>query len=339
MAREIGLGVVGLRMGKSALGINRDPTCRLGVRAVCDIDEDLLHKRAREYEVGFATRDYRQLLERRDIEAVAIYTPDQLHCDQILMALEAGKHVVVTKPMVNTLDEARKVIETVRRSGRKLLVGQTRRFEPSLMAAKALFDRGTLGDAVFVQAGYVHDMRPVLARTDWRKDPANKIWLVGAACHPLDLVQWFAGDVAEVSAIANEGGSLRGRPGPHNFSLNLLFKNGAIGRVVALFGVIHPDGDLTPFTLCGTRGSLVGMRYTVARPPHGYEAFDLEVPEAEGAGHGGETVRCLRHFADCLEHGRPPLIDATRAARTVAVGHAAMKALETGRAEKVLSDF
>lgn len=338
MTKDIGLGVVGLRMGRNALCIQRDPTCRLGVRAVCDIDEDVLQERAREYEVGFATTEYHELLARRDVDVVAIYTPDKFHCEQILQALEAGKHVVVTKPMVNSVDEAQQVVEAVRGTGRKLLVGQSRRFEPKVMAAKALLDSGRLGEPVFIQAGYIHDMRPVLARTSWRRDPANKIWLIGAACHPIDLVRWFGGEVVEVSAYANDGESLGDRPGPNNFTLNLVFKNGAIGRVVALFGVIHPPEDLTPFTVCGTKGSLVGTKYSVEVPPHGYESYDLEVPEVEGKGHGGETVRYLRHFAECLEDDRTPMVDATQAARTAAVGQAAMRSLESGRSEKVICD-
>jgi len=337
---DIGVGVVGLGMGRHVLHVNRDPASRLVVRGICDLDERKLADLAAAFDVELATTDYEELLGREDIRLIGVYSPDHLHCAQILAALAAGKHVLVTKPMVNTLAEAEQVIAAVRGSGRKLMVGQTQRFRPEYMAAKELVDSGRLGAPVFVETSYVHDMRPVLATPgrDWRRDPGKKDWLAGAACHPIDLARWFAGEVDSVTAFANNGGVLPGRAGDNNFVLNLKFRNGAIGRVLALFSVVQPPSGMHGLTFCGTRGSIAGDRVSMDGPD-GVVKCDLEVPATQAKGHASETARILRHMAACIIEDRPPMIDAVQAARTLAVAVAAIESIATGRSAKPRTEF
>lgn len=340
MTKDIGVGVVGLGMGKNVLQANRDGASRLVVRGVCDLDQGKLQACAAAHQIGLATTDFQELLECDDIQLVGVYSPDHLHCDQILAALAAGKHVIVTKPMVNTMAETERVIAAVRRSGRKLLVAQTQRFRPENMAAKELLDSGRLGSPIFVQTGYVHDMRPVLATPgrEWRRDPAKKSWLVGAACHAIDLALWFGGDVAEVSACANQGGVLEARAGDNNFSINLSFRGGAIGRVLALFSVVRPPAGLDALALCGTRGSVVGTRVTLDGPDGPVES-DLPIDREAAKGHSGETALILRHMEDCLANDTAPLVDAVQAAKTLAVAVAAQESIETGKSVVARTDF
>lgn len=114
---KIGIGVIGLFMGKNLLYINRHKTARSEVRAVCDVDPERLKANQEEFHVPFATADYRELIARSDIDVVGIFTPDHLHIQMIREALEAGKHIICTKPTVNSLAEVRETCELVRRSG------------------------------------------------------------------------------------------------------------------------------------------------------------------------------------------------------------------------------
>ncbi|MBT3380340.1 MAG: Gfo/Idh/MocA family oxidoreductase [Lentisphaerae bacterium] len=332
MRKDIELGVIGLGMGKHVLRVNHDATSRMIVRGICDLDERKLSDHAREHDIELATTHYEALLERDDIQVVGIYSPDHLHADQILAALAAGKHVVVTKPMVNSMAEAEQVIAAVRRSGKTLLVAQTQRYRPENMATKRLLDAGEIGDVVFVQTGYVHDMRPVLATPgrDWRRDPAKKDWLVGAACHAIDLALWFGGNVDTVSAYANDGNVLPDREGGNNFLINLTFQNGAVGRVLALFSAVRPPPGLSTISVCGTRGSVVGSR--VSRDgPDGVEESELPVEDSAGGGHASETTRILRHMERCIIGEECPEVSAVQAARTLAVAIAAKESIRTGK--------
>ena len=96
--KTIGVGIIGMGMGRNALGINADPNSRLAVRAICDIREDSISRVASEYpnEDLFQTTEYREILDRPDIDVVGIYSPDHLHFQQLSDALEAGKHVICT---------------------------------------------------------------------------------------------------------------------------------------------------------------------------------------------------------------------------------------------------
>jgi len=332
MTDPIGIGIIGLGMGRHVLHVNEDDGSRFVVRGICDLDMEKLRDCAAAHEIGFVTSDHSELLQRDDIQLIGVYSPDHLHCEHILAALAAGKHVIVTKPMVNTMEEAERVIAAIRESGKKLLVAQTQRFRPEHLAVQELLASGKLGDLIFVQTGYVHDMRPVLATPgrDWRRDPSKKDWLVGAACHAIDLALWYGGEVAEVSAHANSGGVLEGREGHNNFVINLVFENGAIGRALALFSVVRPPRELDVLGVCGTLGSVAGTRVSMDGPD-GVTESDLPLEEGLTKGHGGETARILRHMEDCIVNGEEPMIDAVQAAKTLAVAVAAQESIESGR--------
>ena len=337
MDKEIGIGVIGLGMGKHLLQVNQDATSRLVVRGICDLDEKKLGTCAETHKIGLTTDHYEDLLDRDDIQVIGVYSPDHLHGEQILAALAAGKHVIVTKPMVNSMTEAQRIIAAVRDSGKMLLVAQTQRHRPENMAAKEILDSGEIGDVVIVQTGYVHDMRPVLATPgcDWRRDPAKKDWLVGAACHAIDLALWFGGDVDGVSACANNGSVLPDRQGGNNFLINLTFRNGAVGRVLALFSVVHPPPGLDTLSICGTRGSIVGTRVS-RNGPGGVTEDDLPVDKAASGGHVSETAHILRHLERCITGKDSPEVDAVQAAKTLAVAIAARESIETGQSVRAV---
>lgn len=334
--KSIGIGIAGLSMGRTILSVNKNPESTMEVRGICELDESKLKKYSTEYRVGFTTREYDLLVARPDLDVIAVYTPDHFHAEHICKALEAGKHVLATKPMVNSREEAEKVLALSRKTNRHVMVGQTRRFLPDIMAAHQLWHSGAMGDPVFIQFSYVHDMRTVVnaPHRGWRKDPDKKKWLVGSVCHPIDLALWFGGEVDEVFATANHGGVLNERTGNNNFFLNLSFTNGAIGRVMALFSIIHPHSDLGQHAVCGTRGSIVNDHLTIEENGEQTER-KLDIPEAQTNDKGNTESRLLAHFEDCLLNNRPPCPNAADASKTLAVSLAAEESLAAKRPVKV----
>ena len=194
MGKEIGVGIIGLGMGANMLAINQDATSRLQVRALCDSNTELLQRLEKQHGVPFVTTDYRELVSRPEIDVVGIYSPDYLHVEQIEAATAVGKHIICTKPMVVSLEEARHVVRLVRAAGVKFLVGQTSRFVPRFMAAKKLYDDGDLGRPLFAEAHYVHDMRPVMdARpggTNTRRTGSTAGPAIPSICCAGSLAMW-----------------------------------------------------------------------------------------------------------------------------------------------------
>ena len=147
----IRLGVVGMgsaNMASTLLLLAEVPDLRYRITTICGLGSDVMARRARDFGVPFWTTDYREVVGRDDVDAVCVFTPDALHAEHCVAALENGKHVVCTKPMVTRLDDARNLVDLVRRTKRKFLVGQTMRFDQQFIEARKLFDEGRLGGLI-----------------------------------------------------------------------------------------------------------------------------------------------------------------------------------------------
>lgn len=137
--------------------------------ALCDIDRNILESRAAELQrmTGFRPyiyNDYREVLERQDIDAVIIGTPDHWHCLQMVDACSAGKHVYVEKPIANSIAECDAMVAAARRWGRVVQVGQQQRSGNHWHEMKQYIDSGKLGKIshvnVWANFGYCNITNP-----------------------------------------------------------------------------------------------------------------------------------------------------------------------------------
>ncbi len=140
---RIALVGVGRIADLHARGYTHEP--RANLFALCDRDEELLARRAKEWGVSRTYTDYADLLADPDVEAVEILTPTSLHCEQVLAAAAARKHISVQKPMALTMDDARRMVDACRQAGVVYKVCENYVFYPPLRKAKELIDAGTIG--------------------------------------------------------------------------------------------------------------------------------------------------------------------------------------------------
>src|SRR2546425_2133850 len=145
-----------------------DPRLAARVVAVCDVYE----KRKREAQTfsgADGTLDYREILDRKDVDAVIIATPDHWHARMAIEAMDKGKDVYLEKPMTHTVDEARRVYEKVKSSGRILQVGsQTTSSDQWWKARKAIQD-GMIGKLIMSQGSYHRNSTG--GEWNWKIDP------------------------------------------------------------------------------------------------------------------------------------------------------------------------
>ena len=338
--RTLSLGLAGLGHGRTLLQANGPEHADLPVRvtALCDRNTELMESMAGQYGVETVTTDFDALVGREDLDIIGIYTPGPLHCEQILAALDAGKHVMVTKSMVYSIAEVERVVAAVDRSGLALLVTQSLRGRLDFMDAKRACDAGEIGELFMAEAHYVHDLRPVYRATPWRTTMPQDL-ILGGACHPIDLLRWFMGDIEEVHCVGLRSGVAPDYPQEDCFFINVRFTSGKVGRVANLLGMVHPHGEpANGLTVYGTKGTIqnnvktldaVGdlpqRAYTTELPPHG--------------GHAGEMIVMLRHMADCVLNGTKPWVGVREGARVVSTGLAAWESLRTGQAVKVRNEF
>ncbi|MCC2683322.1 MAG: oxidoreductase [Paenibacillaceae bacterium] len=345
--KSLGIGVIGLGMGKNMMYINDIPELRSEVRAISDVNQERLEECRSKFGVAVST-DYKEVIHRSDIDIVGVFSPDHLHFEMIKEALECGKHVIVTKPMVVSLEEAKATVDLARKHNRKVLVGQTRRFAKRFLQAKKLFDEGKIGKPLFADAHYIHDMRTVFNRTPWRFE-VPKDFLYGGACHPIDHLRWFFGDVEEVHALGGTSSVDLRYPQDKelNFLMNLKFKNGTIGRALCAQGIIHPPSGtrlMDEFLVYGDKGTIVNNR---VRYEENGEVFDLTLDAEvkidfdgkEYSGHSSEVLRYVKEMEECIVNDTRPSVNEIEGAKCIAVSEAAWESIRTGKVVKVFNEF
>jgi len=348
----IRLGVIGMgpRNMASTFTLLKDvPDLRYQITGICAVPEEVVKKCAEDFGVPYWTTDYRELVARKDVDVVCVFSPDHLHAEHCIGALEHGKHVVCTKPMVTKLEDAQRLINLVHKKRVKFLVGQTMRFDRQFLNAKKMFDDSDLGDLIALESFYVHDMRPVFALTPWRRSVPQDL-MFGGCVHSIDVIRAFGGDVESVHAVAIKGGLTKDLPIQDNFFLNLKFKSGVIGRVSGLYGIVHPPTPMMQFNIYGTRGSLQS-EFTDNEPGQVKVVFDnmfghkpyVAQFEAErdtsAYGHGATVTRFMRHFQECLDNDLEPMPGVVDGAKSVAVGVAAWQSIKTGQTVQVFNEF
>ena len=159
---RLGIGVIGVGVrGNYHVGnlLKRADTDNLHVAGVCDVFQRRINRAVRQSQAeGYM--DYRQMLERPDLDAVIIATPDHWHARMALDALDAGKHVFVEKPMTLTAEEAIAVRNKVRETGLKLQVGPQWTGDDAFWRAHDVIQAGRIGKVTWAQTGITRNDDP-----------------------------------------------------------------------------------------------------------------------------------------------------------------------------------
>jgi predicted dehydrogenase len=349
---EIRLGIIGMglnNMASTFAMLNDVDDLRYRITGICSVPQETVDECMTEFNVPFGTTDYKELVTRDDVDVVCVFSPDHLHADHCKAALEAGKHIVCTKPMVTTLDDAKALVNLVKEKNVKFLVGQTMRFDRQFLAAREQFENGSLGDLIALESYYLHDMRPVFDFTPWRLTVPQD-FMYGGCVHSIDVIRAFGGDIEEVFAVSNNGGMTPDYRIDNNFFLTMRFKSGVIGRVSGLYGIVHPPTPMMQFGVYGTAGSLQA-EFTDNEPGQLRTILDSDAdkkpiienfePERDRSayGHGATVIRYMRHMQDCLDNDLDPSPSVIDGAKSVATGWAAWESIKTGQAVKVFNDF
>jgi predicted dehydrogenase len=166
------------------------------VVAICDIDPDTLKKAVDQATAAGhspdAVTEYRKLLDRKDIDAVVIATPVDLHKEMAVASLEVGKNVYCEKPMALTPEECRMVTNAAASAKGIFQAGFQLRHDPNRAASMEFIQKGGIGQVLFLQ-GYRHT-NDLPRQTLWYFDRARSgDNIVEQACHIIDLMVWAAG--------------------------------------------------------------------------------------------------------------------------------------------------
>lgn len=197
MERKIKIGVCGLGgfgvVCTRAFGMSN----KAQVMAVCTRREDVARKYGTEADANWYTQ-YPEMLEREELDAVCITTPNYLHAEQSIAAMNSGFHVFCTKPMATTLEDAEDMIKAARKNNVKLEIGFHYRFDKRIIEMKELIGKGEIGEPFSTVTSLQYDRTPEYwASGPWRArlSQAGGGALTLNYIHEIDFLQWYFGPV------------------------------------------------------------------------------------------------------------------------------------------------
>jgi len=368
-ANEVKIGIIGAG-GRGHLAHSAHKP-KEGVRlvAAADVmDAPLNAFRDRFGEEAFVTKDYRELLERAEVDAVFVTSPDFLHEEHAVAALEAGKAVYLEKPMAITIEGCDRILETAYRSRQKLYLGHNMRHNQVIRKMKEVVDSGTVGEPKTAWCRHFVAYGGDAYFKDWHADRSKSTGLLlQKAAHDLDVLHWLCSgytqrvvgmggltvydQITERHAPSERGNatfvtenwpplSQRGMNpvmDVEDVSMMLMqYDNG----IFASYEQCHFTPDAwRNYTVIGTEGRVENfgdgsdaiVKVWTNRDDNYIAQGDLEFGfQAAGGGHGGSDIRIVEEFVRYVRDGGPITTSPIAARYAVAAGYLATKSLRSG---------
>ncbi len=297
--------------------------------------------------------DLGRALRHDGVDIVSICTPQHLHCENVLQAAEAGKHLVIEKPIANSPQEMYAMRDAVRKAGVKTVVSFVLRWNPLFVTIKSLLADGALGKVYYVETDYQSHIASWWSGWEDARTKAKGVSaLLVAGCHALDAARWFASTEREKAARVTEvfawrGGWRKGGTREYNYYtgawsdsappmeydglevLMLKFDNGALGKVSTNYDSIMPYNF--PIEIFGDKGTIKDNRLWSHMFPgqRGWVTIPTVLPDTAEVTHHPFQGQ-IDHFVDCILANRESFCNLEEAIHTHEVAFAAQQCYETG---------
>jgi scyllo-inositol 2-dehydrogenase (NAD+) len=325
----IGVGVIGTGWcgGIRAVTAARSPL--VGSVQIAEVREDRLAEVAEEVRPARATTDYSEILADGSVKVVMISTtPETTHYPMALEALQAGKHVLLEKPLALTLEEADDLIDLAEAGGLKFTIGYSQRFNPKQALAKRSVGDGTLGDPVSLLISR-HITRGLGDKISGRikLSPAAM-----EATHDIDFALWCLQPRQPVRVYAQAAyGAMRPtREVADTMSMVITMDDGVVVTVGAGWSLPpgYPNFSTTWIEVVGTNGALLmdaSYKDIILNTMDNGVVFPLSSMPGEAVDHvyAGPMERETIHFLEAVVYDRPVMVDPRLARQTMEVYMAA----------------
>ena len=326
------IGCGGIANGKHMPALSKQKNAEMV--AFCDI----IPERAEAAKARYGTpdskvyTDYRKLLEDKTIDVVHVLTPNRMHSVITVDALEAGKHVMCEKPMAINAEEAKKMLEAAKRTGKKLTIGYQNRHRPDSLYMKAEADAGTFGEIYYAKATAIRRRAVPTWGVFLNEYEQGGGPLIDIGTHALDLTLWIMNNYKPKYCVGTTyhklnkndpdmQGNAWGNWDPEKFTVEdsafgfVVMENGATVFLEASWALNTLDFREAVTTVCGTiaggdmndgvriNGVRLGRQY-VYRP-------NLQAGGAayyEGTGDEDPGVREARMWLDAIINDKDPFV-------------------------------
>ena len=316
------IGILGFAHGHVNAYCHRwreDAALGVSVVAGWDHDAERAHQAAEQHGVELS-ESAEALVGRADVDAVVIAAETSMHADLVELAADAGKTIVLQKPMALTLDQADRIVAAVERTGVPFTMAWQMRVDPQNLKMKALVESGALGRVFMVRrrhglSTHTWDWFP----GSWHVVPElNRDIFADDAAHAVDFIYWLLGMPASVTA---ELGSLHDPRVPNDNGIAVFrYADGTFAEVVCSFVCVAGENTTE---IVGERGTIIqnfgdGPSVNIPRPPGGIalkwfllETGDWTVSDIPSPGRQGDRIAGLAGpLAEFLRGERPPIATA-----------------------------
>ncbi|OGD23066.1 MAG: hypothetical protein A2W03_00580 [Candidatus Aminicenantes bacterium RBG_16_63_16] len=331
----IGTGIMGNSLGRVIRNVPQAP-----IVALADAVPERLEAAGREFGVKALYADYKEMLRKEKLDAVAVATPDHFHREPVVSALEAGCHVFVEKPLTTSQAEAEEIFRLVQKTGKKLQIDFNHRWLSPYHKVKEMVVGGQVGDPLMAFARKNNPLyvpTEMLASWSGRTTPA---WFL--SCHDIDLVTWwFDADPVEAyakgvkrvlvekgfdtydgihSLVSYEGGRFA------TFEAAWIYPNTSPYMPDSYMELIGTKGTLQIDRQAEAIDAMLQEKFSCPRTFLNYKVFD----EWQGA-----FPAAVRGFVYAIEHNTEPHVSVRDGVRSTAVLEAIHKSLASGQPEKI----
>lgn len=323
--KSINVGVIGTGSISAMHLQSYEKHANANLLAVCDLNEERAQRAAEQYGATKVYTDYNELLADPEIDAVSICTWNNTHAEISIAALNAGKHVLVEKPLCRTVEEALQVQEAVKSSGKLLQVGFVRRYDPNAQMLREFADKGEFGEIYFAKASSVRRLgNPGGWFSDIERSGGGPLIDIGV--HVIDLCWYMMGRPKPVSVSANTYRKLGNRSNVRNLSFYkaadydaekntvedmanamIRFENGASLLVDVSF-TLHSKENLQSVKLYGDKGGFeIDPEVVIVTEKHDTIINIQPQTDNKGFDFNAAFQSEVDHFISSIENGTSPL--------------------------------
>lgn len=315
MARQIKIGFVG---AGGIANYQMRTLIKLGgveITAIADINETALAKSRDEFKVEHAFTDWRKLMDLDELDAISVCTPNKLHCAPTIAALQAGKHVLVEKPMAMNAREAAAMVKAAHKTRKLLQIAFQWRFTPAAQMLRKEVTGGRMGKVLYVRCQALRRRGIPSWGVFGRKDLQGGGPMIDIGVHILECAHYIIGSPKAISAKGACHTYLGNKPpgtvtawGPWDYKTYTVediavgmisFANGTTLVIESSFAA-HIKEDVFNIQIMGTKG---GGTYSPLQLFHDENGYML-TSEPACIGNWNDFEYKMKHFIECIRDGK-----------------------------------
>ena len=318
--KSLGVGIVGTGWVSTEhiRAFERNPYTR--VVALCSREKSRAQAKAESMGLRAvaAYDDYEKMLKDPNVHIVSVCTPHNQHAEQGVLAAQAGKHILLEKPIALDRPSLRALEKAVKKAGVKTVVSFVLRWNPLFQTIKSILAQKTIGEPFYAEVDYLHGIGPWYPQYPWNiKKEMGGSSLLTAGCHAVDGLRWFLGrEAVEVFAMSNfsKNNPLQYEYEPNSVTL-IRFAGGVMGKVASSIECAMPY--VFNIELLGEQGTIRNNQLFTRQWPGqtGWATIPTVLPDSGDVAHHpffGE----IDHLVECIRTNEESHVNVADAVKT-----------------------